>query len=148
MSMVTTTTGRRRVNYINSSAQSWVSKEKAPVDIVAKFHHGLLGFTPTKLVSLDTVAKEIGVDGVYVKYEGNRWELPSFKILGASWAINRAIVKACNLPDEVALDELSASARWHSIRLDAATDGNHGRAVAKMARTPVRCFRLNDKGYF
>jgi diaminopropionate ammonia-lyase family len=130
-----TATERRRAIYINPSAQSWVSKEKAPVNIVTKFHQSLPGFTPTRLVSLGAVAEEIGVDGVYVKYEGNRWELPSFKILGSSWAINCAIVKACNLPDDAGLDDLGASARRHSIRLYAATDGNHGRAVAKMART-------------
>jgi diaminopropionate ammonia-lyase family len=125
----------RRAIYTNPSAQYWVSKEEAPVDIVGKFHQSLPGFTPTRLVSLDAMAKEIGVAGVYVKYEGNRWELPSFKILGASWATNRAIAKACGLPDNVGLDDLGAAARDHAIRLFAATDGNHGRAVAKMART-------------
>jgi diaminopropionate ammonia-lyase len=125
----------RRAIYSNPSAQSWVSKEKTPVDIVAKFHHSLPGFASTKLVPLNAVAEEIGVKGVYVKYEGDRWGLPSFKILGASWATNRAIVNSCGLPDDVALDDLGTAARKHSIRLYAATDGNHGRAVAKMART-------------
>jgi diaminopropionate ammonia-lyase len=125
----------RRAIYTNPTARSWVSKEETPIDIVAKFHHSLPGFVPTRLVPLDAVAKEIGVGGVHVKDEGNRWGLPSFKILGASWAVNRAIVKACKLPDYVGLDNLGAAARKHSIRLFAATDGNHGRAVAKMART-------------
>jgi diaminopropionate ammonia-lyase family len=44
-------------------------------------------------------------------------------------------VKACKLPDNVGLDDLGVAARQHSIRLYAATDGNHGRAVAKMAKT-------------
>ncbi len=125
----------RRAIYSNPSAQAWVSEEKAPVDIVTKFHHSLPGFAPTGLIPLDAIAKEIGVEGVYVKYEGDRWGLPSFKILGASWATNRAIVKACGLSADVGLDDLGAAARKHSIRLYAATDGNHGRAVAKMART-------------
>jgi diaminopropionate ammonia-lyase len=125
----------QRAIYSNPSAQTWLSEEKAPVENISKFHHSLPGFAVTRLVSLDTVAKEIGVEGVYVKYEGNRWDLPAYKILGASWATNRAIVKACKLPNDVGLDELGVTARKHAIRLFAATDGNHGRAVAKMART-------------
>jgi diaminopropionate ammonia-lyase len=45
------------------------------------------------------------------------------------------IAKACKLPDDIGLNDLGAAARKHAIRLFASTDGNHGRAVAKMART-------------
>lgn len=129
-----TTAKTRREIYTNPAARSWISTDQASVDVVARFHNSLLGFCPTRIVSLDAVAKEIGVRGVYVKDKGNRWGLPSFKILGASWAVNRAIGKACGLPDEVGLEELGVAAQNHGIRLFAATDGNHGRAVAKMAR--------------
>jgi diaminopropionate ammonia-lyase family len=124
----------RRPVYTNPSARSWTSTSKIHTDIVARFHTSLPGFSPTPLVPLDAVAKEIGVKAVYVKYEGNRWGLPSFKVLGASWAINRAIVLACGLPGAVGLEDLGIAAQEQGIRLFAATDGNHGRAVAKMAR--------------
>ena len=62
-------------------------------------------------------AEALGVARVWVKDESSRLGLPSFKILGASWAIHRAL-----------------EARGDRPRLACATDGNHGRAVARVAR--------------
>jgi diaminopropionate ammonia-lyase family len=122
---------------VNPSTQSWISEAPTSPELtksIASFHSSLPRFKLARLISLGSIAKEIGVKSVYLKDEGNRWDLPSFKILGASWAINRAIVKQCGLPDEATLEDLGAAARNSSIRLVAATDGNHGRAVSKMAR--------------
>jgi diaminopropionate ammonia-lyase len=119
--------------YTNLSARSWTSNQQTSSD-ASQFHYRLPGFQPTRLVSLSTVAQELGLKAVYLKDETLRWGLPSFKILGASWATNRAIVQALRLSDNVGLDDLGAAAREAGIALYTATDGNHGRAVAKMAR--------------
>ncbi len=87
------------------------------------FHSSLPGYSPTPLTDLPTLAAELGVGRVFVKDESCRLGLPAFKALGASWAVHRT---------------LAERARRHSepgpFTLVTATDGNHGRAVARMAR--------------
>jgi diaminopropionate ammonia-lyase len=80
------------------------------------FHRGLAGYAPTPVHQLDRVAAELGVAAVQIKDESNRLGLPAFKILGASWAVERA------LRHGPAVDTLVA-----------ASAGNHGRAVAHAA---------------
>ena len=70
-----------------------------------------------------------------VKDEAERLGLPAFKMLGASWATVRAIRRDWIGPD-VPLDLASiraALAAGPDRSLAAATDGNHGRGVARMA---------------
>ena len=55
----------------------------APVDDALAFHRGLAGYAPTPL-------RDLG-DGVWLKDESNRLGLPAFKVLGASWAVERAL---------------------------------------------------------
>ena len=86
---------------------------------VADFHRTLPGYAPTPLVDLPTLATELGVGRVFAKDESGRLGLPAFKGLGASWAVHRV------LQDAPAGDVLTVVA---------ATDGNHGRAVARFAR--------------
>ena len=77
------------------------------------FHRGLPSYTPTPVHELDA---DFGVAAVHVKDESNRLGLPAFKILGASWAVERALRAA------------------PGVRvLVAASAGNHGRAVAHAA---------------
>jgi diaminopropionate ammonia-lyase len=78
------------------------------------FHRSLPGYAPTPLREAPAAARALGVERVLVKDESSRLSLPSFKILGASWAAHRAL----------------AGQR----ALACATDGNHGRAVARVAR--------------
>lgn len=87
---------------------------------VREFHRGLPQYEVTPLVALPELADELGLGAVLVKDESSRLGLPAFKMLGASWAIHRALARR---PD-------SAPEPW----LITATDGNHGRAVARMAR--------------
>lgn len=82
------------------------------------FHQGLTGYKPTPLTAVPALAAELSVGHVLVKDESQRLGLPAFKALGAWWAIHRA------LQDYPATAELVT-----------ATDGNHGRAVARMAAT-------------
>ncbi|WP_375540779.1 pyridoxal-phosphate dependent enzyme [Streptomyces sp. TRM64462] len=85
---------------------------------VREFHRGLAGFAATALVELPALARELGVGRVFVKDESVRLGLPSFKVLGASWAVHRVVGRR------------GAGA----VTLVTATDGNHGRAVARTAR--------------
>jgi diaminopropionate ammonia-lyase len=80
------------------------------------FHEGMAGYRPTPVHDLPAVARELGLAGVGLKDESNRLGLPAFKVLGASWAVERALHER---PD---------------VRtLVAASAGNHGRAVAHVA---------------
>jgi diaminopropionate ammonia-lyase len=76
------------------------------------FHESLDGYGPTPLRDLP------GFDfaRVAVKDESNRLGLPAFKVLGASWALERALRERPDLETVVA-----------------ASAGNHGRAVANVA---------------
>jgi diaminopropionate ammonia-lyase len=88
----------------------------APSRDAAAFHAGLDGYAPTPLRELPALAAELGLAAVALKDESRRLGLPAFKVLGASWAVERA---------------LRARPRVHT--LVAASAGNHGRAVAHVA---------------
>jgi diaminopropionate ammonia-lyase len=84
------------------------------------FHEALPGYAPTPVHELPPIR---GVGTPLVKDESNRLGLPAFKVLGASWAIERALREAPGVETLV-----TASA------------GNHGRAVAHVARRRgLRC---------
>jgi diaminopropionate ammonia-lyase len=108
------------------------SPGRAPLE----FHRRLPGYEPTPLIDAPALAENLGVGKVWVKDESSRIGLPAFKILGASWAIYRELQKLVpDLDGWDSIDELSA--KLDAIRpmtLSAATDGNHGRAVARMAK--------------
>jgi diaminopropionate ammonia-lyase len=93
-----------------------VTRVPAPSDNAAAFHRALSGYAPTPVRPLGALACELGVASVQVKDESSRLGLPAFKILGASWAVERS------LREEPAVDTLVA-----------ASAGNHGRAVAHAA---------------
>ncbi len=100
------------------------------------FHASMPGYGPTPLRAAPVTAAALGVAEVLVKDESSRLGLPSFKVLGASWAVYRALLArlgatAEEVPTFAALHEAVAPLR--PLSLSAATDGNHGRAVAHMA---------------
>lgn len=98
------------------------------------FHTTWPGYEPTPLVGLPAVARELGVGRVLLKDESSRLGLPAFKVLGASWAIARLVAERYDLRGAVRLESLRAAAAGARISLVTATDGNHGRAVARVAR--------------
>ena len=91
------------------------SDEEAP----HRFHQGLPGYEPTPLVDVPELAAECGVGRVWLKFERERFGLPAFKLLGVSWAAQRL---------------LGDPPHAEGLELVCATDGNHGRAVARVAR--------------
>jgi diaminopropionate ammonia-lyase family len=120
--------------YINPNARSWQAQPQADLNVVQDFHHKLPGFSPTPLVPLAKLATDLGVRGIFVKDESSRLGLPAFKILGASWGTYCAITAITGLAADASLAEVAATAQKHRLTLFAATDGNHGRAVAHMAK--------------
>ncbi len=100
--------------YSRPEAREWSSRPSR--SSARSFHRSLPGYTPTPLVDLPGLAAELGVGRVLVKDESSRMGLPAFKVLGASWACKQVLERR---PDAT---------------LVTATDGNHGRAVARMAR--------------
>lgn len=112
---------------------------------VEAFHQQLPGYGETRLRSLPSVASELGFRHVFLKDESTRFDLPSFKILGASWAVHQAVCQRLGLPSSTSLADLQETLRGRSsdVRLVTCTDGNWGRAVARMAKylgVPIRIY--------
>ncbi len=100
-------------------------------------HRRLPGYLPSPLRALPTLAQRFGLAGVDVKDESGRLGLPAYKVLGAAWAVYRAVsVRLGGAPAPWAtIDELrSRLTTLPPLRLVTATDGNHGRGVARVAR--------------
>lgn len=104
---------------------------------IIEFHRRMPGYAPTPLFEVPALAEQLGVGRLLVKAESQRMGLPSFKILGASWATYRAICDHLGAEPEgwQTLGDLAQLLKpLGPLTLVAATDGNHGRAVAFMAR--------------
>ena len=90
-----------------------------PSSQAIEFHRSLDDYQPTALIDLPSIAEQLSVRRVVAKDESTRLGLPAFKALGASWAIHRVLAeRESNSPATIVT----------------ATDGNHGRAVARFAR--------------
>jgi diaminopropionate ammonia-lyase len=87
----------------------------APVEDAWDFHRGLEGYAPTPVHDLG--------GGAFLKDESGRLGLPAFKVLGVSWAVEKALRADPSVKSLVA-----------------ASAGNHGRAVARVAaRRGLHC---------
>nr|MDQ2815697.1 pyridoxal-phosphate dependent enzyme [Actinomycetota bacterium] len=103
--------------FAHPDARNWTCAP-APADVQV-FHAGLAGYAPTPLTEAPAIAAELGVGRAFVKDESARMGLAAFKVLGASWAVHHV---------------LSRRPAGSAVLLVTASDGNHGRAVARMAR--------------
>jgi diaminopropionate ammonia-lyase len=118
-------------------ARSWTCgvPEHVRSGAVRAFHASLPGYAPTPLTEVPALASELGAGRVFVKDESSRLGLPAFKILGASWAIHQLLTDPAGpAPADPLADLRNAAARRPGLTFVTATDGNHGRAVARMAR--------------
>jgi len=104
--------------FARPAARSWTCAPASAAGTRA-FHAGLPGYSPTPLTEVPAIASELGVGRAFVKDESARMGLAAFKVLGASWAVHQV---------------LSRRPAADQVTLVAATDGNHGRALAWMAR--------------
>lgn len=112
-------------------------------EAVRAFHRTLPGYAPTPLHRMPGLAESLGLADLYLKDEGQRFGLLAFKALGAAWALHRLRER---------------DPRFTTV--SAATEGNHGRAVAWSARrlgleaviyirasaAPLRVDRLESEG--
>lgn len=110
----------------------------APADTaVLAFHRSFPGYAATPLTQLPAVAARLGVGSVAVKDESARLGSSSFKMLGASWATCRRLCELLGIDHHsqpLTLADLRARlASLRPLELVAATDGNHGLAVAQLA---------------
>jgi diaminopropionate ammonia-lyase len=107
-----------------------------PLRAAFEFHRRLPGYRPTRLIQVEELASEFALERVWVKDESLRLGLPAFKILGVSWAAYRALAAMLGTePDWHGLEDLKAAfASLLPLTLVSATSGNHGRAVARIAR--------------
>jgi diaminopropionate ammonia-lyase len=138
-------------------ARSWTcgTPEQVRSGEVRAFHASLPGYAPTPLTEIPALARELGAGRVFVKDESSRLGLPAFKVLGASWAVHQLLTGSpadepvppgdpvIPAPPDALASLRAAAARRPSLTFVTATDGNHGRAVARMARltgTPARVF--------
>ena len=123
---------RALLNPLAATGQDLDPAGRAPLD----FHRRLPEYAATPLVDAPGLAGALGVGRVWVKDESWRLGLPAFKILGASWAVYRALEqRSGGIGEWGDVEELRGRlAPLLPLTLAAATDGNHGRAVARMAR--------------
>ncbi|MEV0201850.1 diaminopropionate ammonia-lyase [Nonomuraea sp. NPDC050691] len=127
--------------FARTGARAWRCAP-APAE-VRDFHASLPGYAPTPLAELPALAAELGVGRVFVKDESSRLGLPAFKALGASWAVHRALAERAAAGAEAVAggtdsppftERTTAGGDVPDVTLVTATDGNHGRAVARTAR--------------
>ncbi len=129
--------------YARPSAADWSCP---PPPSTAVFHRSLPAYRPTPLTDVPDLATEWGVRRVVVKDESARLGLPAFKALGVYYALYRVIQDHLGrrTPVEPDIDSLRAAAhQLPDLELVTATDGNHGRALAHVARilgVPARIF--------
>lgn len=120
--------------YYNPDASGWTCNETADPSVLP-FHKRMPQYDRTPLHRMSqSLCRELQVAEIFVKDESNRFGLPAFKILGASWATYRAIATHLDLPLKCSLADMKHAANQSGICLYTATDGNHGRAIARFAR--------------
>ena len=93
---------------------------------------------PTPLHAMPALARELGIGALWLKDEGHRLGLGSFKALGGAYAVARLVLEEAErrLGRAVDVSELRAPevrAAAGTLTFACATDGNHGRSVAQGA---------------
>ena len=92
-------------------------------------------YESTPLISLKSIASDIGVKNIYYKDESSRFGLGSFKALGGTYGVLKFIYNTLKqeLGNEVTVDKIKKGNYTDLISkytVTTSTDGNHGRAVA------------------
>ena len=128
----------------NDRVKDWPRWPGADYEFLAdqdmlEFHRSLPGYEATPLHELPDLAFRLGLGSVLVKDESRRFNIKAFKALGASYAVYRFLKKQWQARfhepfTPASFQDPAALARLGSFTFCAATDGNHGRAVAWTAR--------------
>lgn len=101
---------------------------------IRNFHRTIDNYRETPLVSLDNLARELGVAKIFVKDESFRFGLNAFKALGGTYAIAKIICEKLGVDihniDFNYLRSPEVKKEIGKITFATATDGNHGKGVA------------------
>jgi diaminopropionate ammonia-lyase len=102
--------------------------------LTRSFHRQIPGYKLSPLKCLPQLAAMLDIGGIWVKDESARLTLNSFKVLGGSFAIYRAIKQQLGMDHlEIPFTELMSEdvrAKLGNPVFAAATDGNHGKGIA------------------
>lgn len=105
---------------------------------IRKFHRSIEAYEETPLVSLDDLARELGVAKIFIKDESSRFGLNAFKALGGTYGMAKILCKKLGVKLEDVdfnyLKSREAKERIGKITFATATDGNHGKGVAWAAK--------------
>ena len=132
-------------------AQKALLNQAAFGDVEAEVTN-LPGYQPTPLIALNGLALASGVDALWCKHEGYRFEVGSFKPTGPVYAmlsvLKGEIRKSTGVEAVTTQDLIDRKYKLvtQEIVVSAATSGNHGRALAWGARMfGCRCaIYMND----
>ncbi len=135
---------RYSLNPFRREVPDWSAPELAFVRAIGAraqlpLHRSLPGYAPTPLRDCPRLARELGLGAVLVKDEAGRFGIDAFKGLGASYAVFQVLSRRWrdltgHALDPAAFRDPAVRERLGALTFAAATDGNHGRAVAWTAR--------------
>ena len=121
----------KKANYPSFLSQGELEKVRA-------YHQTIKAYNVTPLVSLRSLAMELGVKNILVKDESKRLNLNSFKMLGASYAIGKILCEKLGLNiEDTSFEDLKSTdvrGKVGEITFVTCSDGNHGRSVAWTAK--------------
>ena len=106
------------------------------IEAVQTFHRSFPSYQATPLQCLDRLAGQLGISKIWIKDESQRFGLNAFKVLGASYAVARFLMRKFRMDDRPTFETFLSSvvkSRMKKVTFVTATDGNHGRAVAWIA---------------
>jgi len=109
-------------NYSFKKDQILKSLPKQEIDDAYSSIKNWNGYSPTPLINLNKLSKELNLKNIFYKDESKRFDLKSFKALGGAYAVEKI------------------SKGKKDITVSTATAGNHGRSVAWGAkRLGLKC---------
>lgn len=140
----------KRIKYIDNKFKSNSENELLSLfsekerDKVLAFHKSLKdAYSETPLISLSSLANDLGISELFVKDESKRGDLNAFKLLGGSYAVANIMFKMLDIKIEDGdieyLKSPAVKEKLGVLTFAAASDGNHGRSVAWSAN------KLNQK---
>jgi len=128
-------------NRFRTQSPTWTEADQEPFrdPTITAVHRSLPEYDRTPLVYLPNLATQLGLGSIRVKDESHRFGLKAFKALGATYAVYRHLCEdgpkaLADLPPDRFYRDAPALLPPNSITFTTATDGNHGRGVAWVAR--------------
>ena len=103
-------------NFSFDRNQIFDSLSKIEIDNAYSTISNWQGYSPTPLLELNKLSKELNLNKIFYKDESKRFDLKSFKALGGAYAVEKVFREN------------------NDITVATATAGNHGRSVAWGAR--------------